>query len=255
MNNIAIGIILALAFISLVVVFCVLLIKLYVQKIKEHNQKQLDFQESIKKTIIETQEQVLNNVSKDLHDDSGQQLTGINFQLEHLKLDYPELKNNLEPISESLGKLSQSIRDISHSLNNQMILQGDFIKAFESEVNRLKKNKKMTIGFTFEELVPKVFSDNERIVIYRIFQECINNCLKHSKCNTMSITISTKPEFEMVFHDNGVGFDSQQQSGRPSMGFVNMKTRANDINYSLAIHSKPGEGTHITLSETKTELK
>jgi glucose-6-phosphate-specific signal transduction histidine kinase len=87
MNNfkIALGILLSIAFTCLIFLFCLALIKLYIKKIKEHNQKELNFQKELNTTIIETQEQVLNNISQDLHDDAGQQLTYINLQLEYLK--------------------------------------------------------------------------------------------------------------------------------------------------------------------------
>ncbi len=245
------GIIISIAFISLIVLFCVLLVKLYIKKIKDHTQKELAFQETLKEAIIETQEQVLQNVSKDLHDDAGQQLTSINFQLENLKLDSPDLEKALAPISASVGQLSQSIRSISHSLNNQLELQQDVIKAIESEIARLKKNKRVTITFAFEALVSKQFTSNESIFIYRIFQECINNSLKHSKATEINIAISTKPEFELVFSDNGVGFDTQKNTSEASMGLSNMKTRSQHINYGLTIDSKQGAGTTIILSETK----
>ena len=253
LKEIAFGIIIVLLFISIVVIFCIILIKLYIKKIKDHNKKELVFQEALKIAIIETQEQVLNNISQDLHDDAGQQLTSINFQLENLKLDSPDLEKILAPISISVGQLSQSIRDISHSLSNQLEMQQDLIKAIVSEIERLKKNKKVKITYVFEELAIKQFTNNERIFIYRIFQECIGNSLKHSKATVISIEMSTKPKFEMVFFDNGIGFDRQNNVAKVSMGLTNMKTRAKDINYDLIIDSKLGTGTTITLMETKRD--
>ena len=83
MSNITFGIVTILLFVTLIVLFCIILIKLYVRKIKNYTkviyQKDIDFQKSLNETIIETQEQVLNNISQDLHDDAGQQLTYINF--------------------------------------------------------------------------------------------------------------------------------------------------------------------------------
>jgi len=254
-THIAIGIAVLFLLFCLITFFCILFGLLYFKKIKSYTQqlyqKDLDFQKAITKTIIETQEQALNNISQDLHDDACQQVGSINFQLEHLKLDSPELAKSLEPVSKSLNQLLQSIRGISHSLNNQVILQKDLIKVIGAEIKRLKKNKKMAISFTFEEFARKAFTDNEKIFIYRIFQECVNNCLKHSKCNKMSIHIRTTPEFEMAFTDNGVGFDPQAGPSKPSLGLASMKTRAADIKYTLMIDSQKGEGTRITLSENK----
>lgn len=247
LHDIAFGIIIGLIFISLIVFFCILLIKLYIKKIKEHNQKELEFQKSINTAIVETQEQVLNNISQDLHDDAGQQLTAINFQLENLKLDSPEIKEQLEPLSLSVSHLAQSIRSISHALNNQLLLQQDLLMAITTEVERLQKNSKIKIQLKCHELTKKAFDTNEKIVIYRIFQELINNTFKHAKATEIKIELTTQPYFSMQISDNGVGFD--QSLANPSLGLLNMQKRAAIIDYELTIDSQKGVGTVSTLTE------
>lgn len=251
MYDIAIGVVIAFLFVCLVVVFCAIIIKLYIKKIKEHNQKEIAFQKAINDAILETQEQVLNNISLDLHDDAGQQLTYINFQLENLKLDSDELNTLLEPLSQSVGNLSNSIRDISHSLNNQLLLQQDLVKAITTEVERLQKNPKIKIILTQEEFTKKEFTANEKIVIYRIFQEIINNTLKHAKAKQISVTIVTTPSFAMTIQDNGKGFDQKIVGNKQSLGLQNMSSRAAIIKYQLIIQSEIGVGTTITLSENQ----
>ena len=255
MNNfkIALGILLSIALTCLIFLFCLALIKLYIKKIKEHNQKELNFQKELNTTIIETQEQVLNNISQDLHDDAGQQLTYINFQLENLKLDRPEINPQLEPLSQSVGNLSQSIRTISHSLNNQLLMQQDIIKAITTEVERLQKYPKINFILQVEEPIRKVFTTNEKIVIYRIFQEIINNTLKHAKATEITIEITASDYFSMTIQDNGMGFDNTQPSNTQSLGLFNMKNRASILDYELTIQSTVGEGTRICLSENKKQ--
>ena len=162
MHNIAFGIIISLIFISLIVVFCGILIKVYIEKNKKYTkelyQKDIDFQKTMTKIVLETQEQTLQNVSHELHDDAGQQLTFINFQLENLKLDNPDYQEKLEPISESVSKLSKSIRNLSHSLNNISITKDDFISFLQNEIQNIRKNIKINIGFTVEEKEKKIFS-------------------------------------------------------------------------------------------------
>lgn len=250
-NDIAIGIIMGLLLICLIITFCVLVVKIYFKKIKEHNQKEIAFQKSLNQTILETQEQVLNNISQDLHDDAGQQLTYINFQLENLKLDSAELNTLLEPLSQSVGNLSNSIRSISYSLNNQLLLQQDLFKAITTEVERLQKNPNIKIVLDQEESAKKEFTANEKIVIYRIFQEIINNTLKHAKAKQISVTIATTPSFTMTIQDNGKGFDQKVVGNKQSLGLQNMSSRAAIINYQLIIHSEIGVGTTITLSENQ----
>jgi len=257
LDNIAFGIIIGILFISLLVLFCVLLVKLYIHKIKTYTkviyEKDLDFQKTLNTTIIETQEQVLNNISQDLHDDAGQQLTYINFMVENLKLDQPELTESLEPISNSVQMLSRSIRSISHSLNNQLLMQQDLVKAIESEVQRLQKNTQINFSFSKDVKTQKIFGTNEKIVIYRIFQEVINNIFKHSGATEVNVKLSAYPLFKLVISDNGKGFDvAAAKSKKSGIGLNNVISRAEIINFEVNIESAKDKGTTITLAEAKT---
>lgn len=255
-TNLAFGIITAILFGSLVVLFCVLLGKLYINKIKNYTrviyQKDIDFQKALTSTIIETQEQVLHNISQDLHDDAGQQLTYINFQIENLKLDSAVAKETLEPLSQSVSNLSKSIRSISHSLNNQFLTKQSLLKVIETEVGRLQKNPSIALHYTCNDTSEKTLTTNEKIVIYRIFQEVINNAFKHAKATVIEIGIQTTPGFEMSIRDNGKGFDYEAiRDNTATLGLRNIIERAAIIQYSIKVISAPQEGTTILLSENK----
>jgi signal transduction histidine kinase len=253
LDNIAFGIIIGILFISLVVLFCALVIKLYINKIKTYTkliyEKDLHYQKSLNTTIIETQEQVLNNISADLHDDAGQQLTYINFMVENLKLDAPELTEALEPITNSVKLLSNSIRSISHSLNNQLLMQQDLAKAIEAEVFRLQKNSRIKIQFSQEGEGGNIFDTNQKIIIYRIFQEVINNIFKHAQAAVINISIVTAPRFELIITDDGKGFDYQQALQQQSLGLKNIINRAEIINFDVSIAATPGQGTTVRLTD------
>jgi len=251
MDNIIFGIIIGFILISMTLFFCVILIRVYFTKIKKYTQliyqKDIDFQKSLTATVVETQEQVLHNISQDLHDDAGQQLTYINFQLENLKIDQPQIVEQLQPLSESLGQLSQSIRSISHSLNHQLLMQQDLIKAITSEIERVQKNSRITINTNIDTNKQKEFTGNEKIVIYRIFQEILNNIFKHAKANTINVTIASSPYFSMIISDNGKGFELNKN--KASLGLQNMKERAKLIDYKIAFETTEGKGTIVSLFE------
>jgi signal transduction histidine kinase len=252
-EDIAIGIIISLFFISLVILFCAILIKLYIQKIKKYNaqiyENEITFQKTLNASILETQEQLLDSISQDLHDDAGQQLTVINFQLENLKLDFPDCENNLKPVSESVGKLSQSLRQISHSLNSNWLDKNGLIGAIHLEIERIKKNKLIEVTFEKENFTKK-FRHEEQIVIFRIFQEVINNSLKYSKASKIEVKIGNKPKFNIAIIDNGIGFDvAKLASNTNSIGIQNCIKRAKIINYSFHILSQINNGTQVTIQE------
>lgn len=251
MDNKALGIIIAVLFAALLTFFCMMIIRLYFHKIKTYTklmyEKELQTQKAINDAIHETQEQVLNNISQDLHDDAGQQLTYINFQLENLKLDSPKLESLLKPVSESVARLSESVRSISHSLNNQLVLQGDLLRAIRSEVDRIQNNKSVNIKLSTDNQTPRDFSSSEKIIIYRIFQESMGNILRHAKATEIAISLQSRP-FSMSVSDNGIGFDLSS-ARQDSLGLAGMKRRANIIGYDIQIESEPNKGTTVRLIE------
>ncbi len=254
-KEIAFGIIISVLFISLIVLFCIIIIKLYIQKINKYNaviyQKEIDFQKTLNKSIIESQEELLTTISQELHDDAGQQLTYINIQLENFKVDFPDFKAIINPISDSAGQLSKSLRNISHLLNNSFISKNNLYQTIKTELDRLKKQSKIKIVYHIEPNAKKVFSDTEKIMIFRIFQETINNILKHAKCTQITISITEKPVFEIQIIDNGIGFIQNQNNDNQSVGLENMHKRAAMINYNLEIQSKTDKGTITILTEIK----
>lgn len=242
MREVALGIIFVLLFVLLLVLFCAILIKIYIQKIKKYNQilfdKEINHQKKVNQTILETQESTLQNISQELHDDAGQQLTYINFQLEKLKLDNQNIENQINPISQSIFQLSKTIRSLSHSLNNQILSKQNVIKAIEIEANRIDVN--LPVSITVKNKINQLedFSTDEKIVIYRIFQEVINNALKHSEADAIEIILENKPLFTMTINDNGIGFDVKSfLKKNTTNGLQNLKSRAQLIRYYLEITS------------------
>lgn len=257
-NNIALGIIIGLLFVCLIVLFCVLIIKLYINKVKNYTkliyQKDIDYQKSLNKTILETQEQVFTNISGELHDDAGQQLTYINLQIENLKLDLPQLDEKLMPLSKSVSNLSQSIRSISHSLNSQILLQQDLIKAISSEIERINKNKRIEFTLQVDNSPKRNLNNNQQIVLYRIFQEAINNILKHSRATKVQIEIKAYPKFIMIISDNGKGFDYDSiKEDNHTLGLNSISNKAKIIDFEATFYSKPKEGTKVTITELVKE--
>ena len=253
-TNIAYGIFIGILFVSLLILFCVLVIKLYINKIKTYTrliyEKDLAFEKTLSTTILETQDQVLNDVSEELHDDAGQQLTYIRFLVENLKLDMPELQETLEPVSQSVTLLSQSIRRASHSLNSQLMVKQNLIKAIKAEGERLMQSGRIEVLFTSDADEVKSLDPKAQIVIYRIFQECINNILKHSGATIITITVAANPKFKLSVTDNGRGFNYDAvQKGTSGMGLDNLVNRASIIGLEAVITSAVGEGTTVTLSE------
>jgi signal transduction histidine kinase len=246
MKSVAFGIIVVLLFILLIVLFCAIIIKLYIKKIKEHGQKEIDFQKKLTQTIIETQEHTLQNIARELHDDAGQQITIINFQLEILKIksDYHKL---LEPIGNSVQQLNETIRDLSHSLNHNYIFNNDLVSVLEKECLRINSLERLKCRFNIKNPFFYEFSHNEKIIIFRIYQEIINNVIKHAQANNFSITVSQDKSVKIDFQDDGLGFDIQKVMKNQTNGLQNIFDRAKLINWEVFIESNSRSGTKIMI--------
>jgi len=254
-KDLALGIIISTLFVGLIVLFCTVIIKLYIQKVKKYNaviyEKEIAFQKTLNESIIETQDQLFNAISQELHDDAGQQLSAINFQIENLKIDYPNFDPKIQPLSDSIGNLSKSLREISHLLNNSFVCKNNLYQTIKSELDRINKHSKFTINLDLEAKPRKKFSETEKIMIFRIFQESLNNILKHAKATQIRVNITENPVFEITINDNGKGFNPDKKTINQSIGLENMYKRARMINYILTINSELEKGTTTTLTEIK----
>lgn len=252
LDNIAFGIVTGILFVFLIVIFCVLLIKLYIRKIKNYTallyQQDIDHQRSLNSAILETQEQLLRNIAQDLHDDAGQQLTYINFQLENLKLDSNQMTTLLQPVSASVRQLSDTIRGISHALNNQSLNRQDIVKALTLEIERLQKNPRVVFSFEVIGKPSKNLSIDEKVVIFRIFQEAVNNIFKHASATAVDVVLTFDPDLTLQITDNGKGFDRSLPHDEATLGMASMVSRAGIIGYGLDVKSEPGKGTTILLT-------
>ncbi|MFP9117342.1 sensor histidine kinase [Flavobacterium sp. RNTU_13] len=253
-DNVAFGIIVSILLVSLIILFCALIIKLYIRKVKNYTkliyEKDLDYERTLKQTILETQEQLLLNVSRELHDDAGQQLTYLNFMVEHLKYDAPEITPGLDNLSNALANLSNSVRRMSHSLNGQMLVQQNIVRAIQAETQRLTQLNAFKVNFVTDADETKSLAPNAQIVIFRIFQEITNNILKYANATEVTISIKTEPRFKFTVSDNGCGFDYQaiKASGSKGMGLANIENRAALVGMDVRITSSPA-GTTVCVSE------
>lgn len=256
MSEIVFGVIITLVLILLVILFVIILVKLYIQKIKSHKQElyqnQINQQKAITETIIETQENTLDLIANELHDDAGQQLTYINLQVEQLKLKHPNFNKELNALSASIVNLSNSVRALSHTISHQKIKQTNLIDSFKNEISRINKLNLIDCCIEISDNFKYEFSETERILLFRMFQEIINNVLKHSRASKFVVTIKQNPSINLIFIDDGKGFNLDQLKWSNTNGLLNLKHRAELIGFVFEIKSKIKLGTTIKLSK-KTE--
>lgn len=223
----------------------------HVQQEIKMAQMQTNYEKELRTVENEVQEHTLNNISRELHDNIGQLLTLMRIQIEQEKLDRPDMVHMLAPVDTTLTDTIEQLRLLSHSLNSDVLEQNGLLQMMGQEIKRLHQFKAMTIGWHNDGKEPELGKDR-RIMAFRIFQEILNNILKHAAAKNINVTMKTGGGFSLTVQDDGKGFDLQQtmRDGKGS-GLKNMAKRAALANLHFHIDTATGKGATFVLAETK----
>lgn len=210
---------------------------------------QAQFRQQILQSQLEIQEQTLQHVSNELHDNIAQIASIIKMNLHTIKLDnISKAEQKLEDIKDLTRQLISDVKGLSINLNGELIAQIGLYRAIEVEVDRI--NKTELFNASFDKDGDLVLLDNDKaIILYRMIQEIINNIVKHSNANEIKLKLFTNENFiTLALSDNGNGFnvDEKLKNGTSS-GLYNLHKRAKLINAKLTINSVINEGTNVTI--------
>ena len=224
----------------------------YRNKKLQHQNAQQQADEKIYQMIVHQQElseQAKNEerqrIATELHDGVVNRVFTTRFNLMQLESPMHDYKNLL---IEELQKAEKDIREVSHRL----IEKGEFQKApfknmVEDLINQQNNAFNTLFNFSTDQAIDwTLFSVNEKIQIFRILQEALQNVNKYSKASECTIWFLKKENKLIVkITDNGVGFDYNPKS--KGIGIANMKKRVKDLQGTLTITSKVGQGTQIEI--------
>ena len=229
------------------------------QKLKNKQQNQ-EFQLKTAIQTIESQnklhEQRL-NISKDLHDNIGAQLTFIISSVDNIKYAFDisdaKLNNKLNGITNFTKDTIVELRDTIWAMNHNEITFEDLKSRIYNFIEKAKESKEnIDFIFTIDEQLNEVkFSSVVGMNIYRTIQEAINNAIKHANASQIKVQISKEQDqISIQILDNGDGFDLENVS--KNNGLTNMENRISSINGDFKIETNPATGTKISILLNKT---
>jgi len=249
-KNMWLGILLMLVFFSVVIGYM-----LFRQQIIKNRQQQQEFELEAAISEIRAQNKLQEQrleISKDLHDNIGAQLTFIISSIDTLKHTYPvnnpAIENRLTGISAFTRDTIRELRDTIWAMNNKDISFEDLQVRIHNFFEKAE-DAGSGIAFSFsidDELNEARLTSVEGMNVYRIIQEAVNNIIKHSGATAASVVIKSDEAggFTINIKDNGNGFDLNK--GPKGNGLYNMQKRAEDIGGTFKAVSSP-DGTDITL--------
>ena len=224
------------------------------QRLKSRQQKEqarLENELLQEQSNFKIQEQRL-EISRELHDSVGSQLTFIISILDNMKNAPVKLENTFEKKIDNLSGYAKNsiseLRDTIWALNTNNLT----ISELETRILNFVKDASESVeevDFNFKNNVKNNYrlTSKQGINLFRVVQEAVNNAVKHSKSTQINIILDEKEnQLSMKIQDNGKGFDYEEKK-KKSYGLTNLQNRITELNGNFEVMSNDA-GTTINIA-------
>lgn len=217
----------ACAFFLLVAIGIIILILIYQKKQLRYNYEKKELQnqytEELLKTRLESQEQTLDTISKEIHDNIGQLLNSAKMLIGVAQRKLPTPEETLQTANDTLGQAIEELRTLSKSLNKEWLEQFSFIENLQAEAARI--NASLRISMQVEVPHELALPRDRQLVLYRMVQEAFQNSLKHGEATRIRIEAKQQNgSLHVQVEDDGKGFNAAD-STLAGFGITNIKHR------------------------------
>jgi two-component system NarL family sensor kinase len=248
-------ILMGVALALLLVGFIVTILWLY-QRRQHRQEKQMtrmkdEFEQEVLRSQLEIQESTFKTIAQELHDNIGQMLSVVKLSLSILPLEKDhEAFESVQNSRQMLNKVIADMADLTKGLHTDRIVQIGLAEAIRFDLEALRRTGLIEVSFELEG-DEYHFDEQKSIFLFRMFQEMLNNILKHSRATQINVEViySTDDKFVLKVEDNGVGFDpavkQEKVSSSSGIGLKSMRNRAHLIGAKIFIQSEPGKGTSV----------
>jgi len=190
---------------------------------------------------INTLEKERGRMAADLHDELGPRLAGIKMKINSFELSDEEDLIQVKKTTDNIDEVMRRIREIAFDLMPTSLLRQGFVPAVQQFIDYLD-NDKINFVAELEDVGP--LPENKAINLYRIVQEVIHNCIKHSRATEVKVQLTSKKKHILLtLSDNGVGFDTKKASEAIGFGLRGMASRAEMIGGQMYLESAKNKGT------------
>jgi len=235
-------------------IFVLLYTLLYNRRKKRHIEEKemmkLTFETELFKTQYEVQEQTMQTIGADLHDNIGQLLS-----LTSLTLNSIELNNKAKAQQKIDAAIDLTVRSIKEMRLLGKLLQGDQLvvlglsEAIRHEISWMERSGRYKLVYHQGEEIPAANNPDKDLILFRILQEILNNIIKHAAASEINISLEYQEGIlQLKIADNGVGFNADElTAAQRGMGLQNIRKRAGIIGGEVVIKSTLGEGTRVSI--------
>ncbi|MGE5320706.1 MAG: ATP-binding protein [Hyphomicrobiaceae bacterium] len=201
--------------------------------------------------LVNVQEEERQRLAEELHDQVGANLATINLNLRWISRMLPNpdpqlLADRLKESGTLLADTLFSIRNSCTELRPAILYYSGLVPALKELVQRVGRRGDMEVVFRLDGVRERL-SPQAESMLFRIAQEALTNCAKHSNASRVEVALAQQARaVVMTVSDNGKGFDARQPGSlRAGLGLLTMRERAAMAGGQLSLISSPGKGAQI----------
>jgi two-component system sensor histidine kinase UhpB len=192
-------------------------------------------------------------ISREIHDQLGQQLTIMKMDINWLKKRSPfsvndATKEKMEELNAMIDETIKTVRKISTDLRPSLLDDLGLGAAMEWHLTEFEKRSGIDVHY--EGLSKEVpLSIAAKTGLFRIVQESLTNVARYARAKLVKVSLEKQDDrLCLTIQDDGVGFDMEAIAAKKTFGIVGMRERSAMMNGSYDIQSSPGKGTTIVVN-------
>jgi signal transduction histidine kinase len=226
---------------------------LWVHLLRRRLERQQATQLAFSQQILERLEGERRRIAVNLHDSLGQVLLVIKNQalLGMQRTPDDPARQRLGEISGAASQALEEVRQITHGLRPYQLDRLGLTQAIRTAVSLASDNSSISFASKIES-IDQMFDKDSEIHVYRIVQEAITNVIKHSGATEATVVVKNRgTAVSISIRDNGRGFDADSKRSPEALdlgyGLTGIAERVRILGGTVAIDSKPGEGTTVAV--------
>jgi signal transduction histidine kinase len=197
--------------------------------------------------LLQAQETERRRIARELHDDLSQRLALLAVELDLLAQAPPaeaaRLRDKVAELTAQVRELSSTVHELSHNLHPSKLEQLGLVACLRGLCQEQAEAHGLRVEFTHQPTPP--VPHDTALCLYRIAQEALRNVVKHSGARHARVALGGNGDgVSLQVADDGAGFDSRAD-GNGGLGLVSMRERLRLVGGTIAIESRPLDGTRI----------
>ena len=208
----------------------------------------------LSRQVEQTKETEQKRIAQELHDEFGQSLSSLKWDLAYLKIiihrncnirDFDDINARIDDMSNLLVDAIQATRRIATSLRPPMLDDLGLVPALEWQIDDFQERTGIPCLFSVSSnLSPELISVDQATALFRITQELLTNVLRHARASKIKINLERRDNLLCLeLQDDGVGYRDPLGEPRSSLGLLGIQERAEMLQGSFTIQGVPGQGT------------